>query len=189
VKTAKAFRENQLLVYRQKGLGYFVQYIDNTHEEQPIGESLNFQESLPFIECSPDEERLSLSQHFWPSYETLKSHRPHYSDSRSGNSIEYRALNNLKTAIRNFNEDLGDLLPFARILVKDLRDYRTLPKYTLRRLTTVEISKKKPETITAFKTELNYLQGHLGKNYLDKLQERLGSVESEIIIAIENRKS
>jgi mannitol/fructose-specific phosphotransferase system IIA component len=55
-------------------------------------------------------------------------------------------------------------------------------------LTTVEVSKNKPETITAFKKELNYVRGYVGEDYLEKLRERLDSVESEIIITIENRK-
>jgi superfamily II DNA or RNA helicase len=188
VKTAKVFYKNQLLVYRQKGLGYFVQVIDDTQKDVPVAVLLNLQESLPLIKCNPDENRLSLSKQFWPSYEMLKEHRPRFSDSQSANSIEYKALNNLKAAIRYFKEELGDLLPFARMLVKDLRDYRTLSKFSLRRLANNEVAKKEPQSIQPFKEELEYVKSFLSENYLDELKERLGTVESEIIIAIENQK-
>ncbi len=189
VKTAKSFNKNQLLVYRQKGLGYFVQAVDGTQEDESEADLLSFQESLPFIKCKPDENRLALSKHFWPSYEMLKGHRTRFSDSQSAHSIEYKALNNLKAAIRYFKEELGDLLPFARMLVKDLRDYRTLSKFSLRRLANNEVAKKDLQSIRAFKDELRYVKSFLGENYLDELKERLGAVESEIIIAIENQKA
>lgn len=188
VKTAKAYRENQLLVYRQKGLGFFVQSIENTGEDKLEVQNISFQEAVGHIECSKNENKLPLSENFWPAYEKLKEHRPRYKDSQSGNSIEYKALNNLKAAIRSFKKQLGDLLPFARILVKDLRNYRTLPKYSLRRLANNEIKKDDGDSIEPFKKELDYVRDHLGEDYLDRLEKKMGSVESEIIIAIENIK-
>src|SRR3990172_129114 len=69
VKTAKAFSQNQLLVFRRKGLGLFIQNVDDTTLEKPEVRSPLFEEALPLIECEFDEPRLSLSPYFWKSYE------------------------------------------------------------------------------------------------------------------------
>jgi len=60
--------------------------------------------------------------------------------------------------------------------------------YTLRRLTfknlTPNSSKKDWEK---FFKELNFIKNRFGKDYLDKLLNKIENKEDEIIIAIENR--
>lgn len=187
VKTAKAFSDNQLFVCRKKGLGFFIQAIKSLGNEKTEIQYQSIEDALPNIECSPDEPRQELSDYFWDNYETIKLDRPRFKVSKSPHSIEVKALNNLKTALKFYKQELDDLTEFARMVVKDLRDYRTLPKYSLRRLCSDEIDPKDPTTLDAFKHELRYLRGILGKNYLKGIKKRVGDMESEIIISIENR--
>ena len=187
VKTAKAFDENQLVVFRRKALGFFVQQVADTTVEKMKVFSSTFEESLPLIKCETGEKRLSLSQYFWPAYEAIKSHREFFRSPTSELSIEVKAQNNLKSALRNFKEELSDYLPFIRTLIKDLRDYKTLPKHTLRRLASVDLKKDDRKALEGFIEELNFVKNHLGEDYLDIIEQRLGSMESEIIIAVENQ--
>ena len=188
VKTAKAGEKNQLVVFRRKGLGLFIQCIDEIAMEKPEVFSLMLEDALTMIVCDPDEARLPFSNYFWGSYECIKSHRDVFVVPKSANSIEVKALNNLQSALRNYPEELREWVPFIRTLVKDLRDFRTLPKYTLRRLVSVDLKAGKPERIHKFITELNTLRHYLGEDYLEIIQQRASELKSEVIIAVENRK-
>ena len=53
-------------------------------------------------------------------------------------ALETKAFNNLQNALQNYKEELEELVPFIRTLVEDLRDYKTLPKSTLRRFANVK---------------------------------------------------
>jgi superfamily II DNA or RNA helicase/HKD family nuclease len=182
VKTAKAFSDNQLLVYRRKGLGLFIQSVNDTTQEKPEVYSSLFEETLPLIKCQVDEPRLDLSQHFWRSYEAIKSHREVQHVPKSEATLETKALNNLQTALHNHKGELEDLIPFIRTLIEDLRDYKTLPKSTLRRFASV-----KPNSPN-FRKELEEVRINLGEDYLEIVKKRLGSLKSEVIIAVENQQ-
>jgi len=181
VKTAKVFSQNQLLVFRRKGLGLFIQSIDDTTQEKPEVHSPLFEDSLPLIECGVSEPRLDLSQYFWKSYETIKSHRDVLRIPKSDTSVETKAINNLKSVLHSHREDLEEFLPFIRTLLEDMLDYKTLPKSTLRRF--ANISTTSPE----FKKELQEVRINLGEDYLEIIKKRLGELRSEVIIAIENQ--
>ncbi len=180
VKTAKAFTTNQLLVYRRKGLGLFIQSVDDTTQDKPEVRSPLFEETLPLIECKVDEPRLGLSPHFWKSYEAIKAHREVTFIPKSEAALETKALNHLQDALHNYKDELEELLPFIRTLIEDLRDYKTLSKATLRRFANV-----KPGSAN-FKKELQEVKINLGEDYLEIVKQRLGSLKSEVIIAIEN---
>jgi hypothetical protein len=188
VKTAKTSEKNQLAVFRRKGLGLFIQSVDDTLAEKPEVRSVLMEEGLGMIECSIEEPRLALSKQFWPAYETIKTHREVFRVSRSENSLEVKALSNLQCALNVYKTQLEPLLPFIRTLVKDLRDYRTLPKFTLRRLVGVDLKDAGADKIAEFKNEIEYVRRYLGEDYLDVIQQRMGSVKSEVIIAVENQK-
>ncbi len=187
VKTAKAANENQLVVFRRKGLGFFIQGIEDTQADILTVSSLLFEDTLRWVSCPPDEKRLTISQRFWPAYQTIKTHREVIRVPKSDNSLEVKAQNNLQSALRFYKEELGDDLPFVRTLIRDLREYKTLPKFTLRRLTSVNLGPDDPGAIKEFKEELILLRGHLGDDYLDIIEQRLGSLKNEIIIAVENQ--
>jgi len=189
VKTAKAFSGSQLLVFRRKGLGLFIQSMDDTTQEKPEVRSLLLEEALASIECPENEPRLSLSAHFWSAYEAIKAYREVVRIPKSENSLEFKAQNNLQTALYSFKEELEPYLPFMRTLVLDLREFKTLPKFTLRRLASVELKKDNAKSLENFKSELDFVRIYLGDDYLEVIQHRLGSLKSEVIIAIENQLS
>ncbi len=186
VKTAKAFGENRLIVFKRKGLGLFIQGISDTTRDKPEVEPLLFEEALPFFECSGDEPRLQLSKRFWPCYELIKTNMEIFKTPKSEISLEVKVQNNLQSALRFYKRELEPYLPFIRILIQDLREYRTLSKYTLRRLANRDLKPNDGKALQAFIKELQVVRGHLGEDYLEIVQQRLGSMKSEIIIAIEN---
>jgi superfamily II DNA/RNA helicase len=181
VKTAKAFSKNQLLVFRRKGLGLFIQSVDDTTLEKPEVKSPLFEETLPLIECTIDEPRLSLSPYFWKTYEAIKNHRDVVRTPKSDTSVETKAFNNLQNALHNFKDELDEFIPFIRVLIEDLRDYKTLPKSTLRRFANIS------PVSAEFRKELREVRINLGDDYLEIIKKRLGEMKSEVIIAIENQ--
>jgi SNF2 family DNA or RNA helicase len=187
VKTAKAHANNQLLVFRRKGLGLFIQSVDDTSQEKPGIHSLVFEESLPFIECTVEEPRLELSGDFWKSYDAIKAHRDVIPVSKSEAALETKAFNNLQTAVNNYREEFADLLPFIRTLVEDVRGYKTLAKSTLRRFAGIKLESSNPKSIADFRSEIQSVRINLGDDYLEIVKKRLGTLKSEMIIAVENQ--
>lgn len=182
VKTAKAFSQNQLLVFRRKGLGLFIQSVNDTTQEKLEVRSPLFEEALPLIECGIVEPRLSLSPHFWKSYEAIKSHRDVLRTPKSDSSVETKSFTTLQNALHNFKDELEEFIPFIRTLIEDIRDYKTLPKSTLRRFANIS-----PDS-AEFRKELQEVKINLGEDYLEIIKKRLGELRSEVIIAIENQQ-
>ena len=189
VKTAKAHTANHLIVFRRKGLGLFIQQVDDTSQEKPEVRSPLFEETLPLIECTFDEPRLGLSPRFWNSYEAIKAYREVQLVPKNESALETKAYNNLQTALFTFKEDFEEYLPFIRVLIEDLRDYKTLAKSTLRRFAGIKLDASKPKSISDFKNELNAVKINLGEDYLKVIKKRLGSLKTEVIIAIENQQN
>lgn len=182
VKTAKAYTENQLLVFRRKGLGLFIQMIDGTTREKFEVISPLFEDTLPLIQCGFNESQLKLSGNFWNAYEAIKAHRDVLVMPKSEAAVETKAFKNLQNALHNFKDTLDEFLPFIRTLIEDIRDYKTLPKSTLRRFANLSPSSAN------FKKELQEVRTNLGDEYLEIIKKRLGILRSEVIIAIENRQ-
>ncbi len=187
VKSAKEFTENQLIVFRRKGLGFFIQGIEGTKAEDAETRSYILADALPLIRCSPETPRLELSKDFWSKYNKIKKYKEKFKDSMTATSVEYKALNNLKSAVQHYKSELDVYLPFIYTLIKDLKDYKTLPKFTLRRLAAFDLKPDSPTDLKIIVKELKFLAGYLGKDYLDIIEERLGSMKTRIIIAIENQ--
>ncbi len=187
VKTAKAYAENRLLVFRRKGLGLFIQSVGDTAQEKMDVRPLLFEDALSCIECEVDEPRLDLSQRFWRAYEAIKAHREVAFIPKSEAALETKAHNNLQNALHHFKDEFEEYLPFIRTLIEDLREYKTLAKSTLRRFAGIKLDRTKPKTLSDFKAELDAVKINLGEDYLEVVKKRLGSMKSEVIIAIENR--
>lgn len=188
LKTAKAGQKDELLVFRRKGLQLFV-HARPYSDEVPSVRALTLEEALDHINCSIDTPRKPLSGRFWEAYKEIKDHREQMPMPHSEISLWTKAENNLRSALERHANDLQDYLPFIRTLIRDLREFQTLPKYTLRRLTLVEmtgdVSVKKLER---FKEELEFLRRVLGEDYLERIERRAKELRSEIIIAIENQR-
>jgi len=180
VKTAKASDRNQLLVFRRKGLGLFIQSVEDTTQAKPEIHTPLLEDALRAIACPVDEPRLPLGPRFWPCYEAIKTYREP-SMPKSEASLETRALLVLQSALRNPSDDLLEYLPFLRTLIEDLRDYKTLPKSTLRRFADLNPASQE------FRAELEATRRYLGENYLEVIKHRAQGMKSEVIIAVENR--
>ncbi|MDQ7029466.1 MAG: helicase-related protein [Ardenticatenia bacterium] len=187
VKTAKAGEQDELLVFRRKGLQLFIHAVPDTRAEKPEVRSLTLEEALPHIRCAPETSRLALSPRFWPAYEAIKRHREHTPMPTSEQSLLVRAENNLRSALAHHSAELDEYVPFIRTLLRDLKEFQTLPKYTLRRLALVDMdARASKEDLTRFQRELAALRRALGEDYLERIERRVREFRTEIIIAVEN---
>lgn len=187
VKTSKTFASNELTVIRRKGLGLFVQHIHDTMQENADIEALLFEEALKYLQCEFSEPKLPASENFWSCYEKIKSHQETFALRNVDTSIEIKALNNLHSALKYFHAELDEYVPFIRTLIKDIKEYRTLSKYSLRRIASVDLIPDKNTDVKRFCKEIDYLCNYLGESYLEEVEIKLGSTKSEVIIAYENR--
>jgi hypothetical protein len=189
VKTAKASCQNQVLVFRRKGLQLFVHSVPDTVAETLEVQPLLFEQALEDIRCLPTTPRQSLSPRFWPAYERVKAFREEILLPRSEQSLMAKAENNLRSALVYNAADLEDLAPFIRTLLRDIKEFQTLPKYTLRRLTVTEMNGSVSRAgLKRFREELEQLRRFLGEDYLERIEQRVKDFRSEIIIAVENIK-
>lgn len=182
IKTAKKFSENELLVFFKKGRLY-IHGIKQDKDNQVY--QTTFEEVFDKIICDKDEPRIILSGNFWETYEKVKNHKESRYVPVSEQSIEQKALNNLKTFISKPWEELIPHLDFLRILREDILDYGTLSDYTMRRIANLEGGNKTGQNKSVL--EIITIKHDLGQDYLMKEKERQKDLLKEIIIAIENR--
>ncbi len=186
VKTSKKFNESNINVLRKKGLSLFAQQA-KTDENSNV-ESLTFENFLKYVECEYDTKRLPMSANFWPVYESIKAHKEKVRSNMNELAIESRAHDNLKVALKVIDASEEENINFIKILIKDIRYYYTMPKYTLRRLAFDNLlpnsSKGKWKQ---FFEELDYIKNRYGIDYLDTILEKVKDKKEEVIIAVENR--
>ena len=185
IKVAKKFNENELLVFLKKGRLYIygIKYDGNKNNQVY---QATFEEVFDKIACGKDEKSITLSDSFWELYEKVKKFKEYRSTPISEQSIEQKALNNLKTFINKPWDNILPHLDFLRALREDILDYGTLPDFTLRRVANLESvnESKQKKTIS----EIVFLKRELGEDYLQKEKDRHKDLSKEIIIAIENQK-
>jgi len=186
IKVAKQYDDNELLIFMKKGRMYIkgLSYSDDGKSE--IYES-TLDEIYDRISCDKHEKALPLSSRFWGSYEKVCKRKEQRSGPLTEQSLEQRALNNLKSFISKPWEELLPHLDFIRTLREDIIDYGTLSDFTLRRISNMEFSNKNSHSKTV--KEIETIKKELGEDYLLKEKERQQDLSSEIIIAIENQKS
>jgi len=184
VKSAKKHDQNNLIVFIRKGLGFFIRGII---EENNKVEDLIFEDAYKHIECSINEKILTLSNNFWDNYEEIKHYKEPFHSVTSEQSIERKATNNLKYILNNCSDELVKHLPFLRILLEDILEYKTLSIYTLRKIANLKITRTEKDLNNTI-AEIKKLKKYLGEDYLDKIKIKLGELTSEVIIAIENIK-
>ncbi|MEK7079309.1 MAG: helicase-related protein, partial [Patescibacteria group bacterium] len=174
VKVSKNSKENELLVFFKKGRLYIhgIAY-ENGVDSMPY--QVTFEEVFYKIVCDKDEAKLDLSNDFWRYYEQVKSYKEYQSGPVSDQSLEQKALFNIKTLTANPWQEVLPHLDFVRTLREDIVDFGTLSDYTLRRIANMETVKdvgkiKSVEEITALKREL-------GEDYLQKEKDRQKDIE------------
>lgn len=186
IKVAKKYSENELLVFIKKGRLY-VHSVKYSEDGKDQVFSITFEEVFNSIICDKEEKPLKFSDRAWDAYETVKNFKEYRTSPVSEQSLEQRAIINLKFLINTVQQDaIMAHKDFLRILLEDVIDYGTLSDYTLRRISNLESSddekiKTSIKEIMAIRKELG------GENYLQKEKDRQKNLSKEIIIAIENQ--
>ena len=186
IKTAKGFDSYNLVVFRRKALGLFIQKSVVDKNENINVEGLLVDDAIRYIRCGSDEKRLNLSKKFWQHYEKIKEHKDKFPVAKNEISLEVKAMNNLQSALKHYMSELEKYLPFIRDLIKDLRNYHTIPKYSVRRIANLELKPEKSKELKKFIKELELLISNLGTDYLEIVEKRVKDNRDEIIIAVEN---
>ena len=186
IKTAKSFDSYNLVVFRRKALGLFIQKSVVDKDANIDVQDVLVDNAIELIRCSYDEERLDLSGDFWKHYEKIREHKLKFHTAKNEISLEVKAMNNLQSALKNYMSDLEEYLPFIRDLIKDLRYYHTIPKYSVRRIANLELKAEKPKELKKFIREIKLLIHNLGNDYLEIVEKRVKDNRDEIIIAVEN---
>jgi len=182
VKVAKQSNKDELIVFIKKRKLY-IQKIDYDSQSKP--QPVILEEVIDRIRCSKEEKSLELSNNFWDKYEVVKEIREERLPTPE-QSLEQKALNNIKTLLNLDNENITQFKDFLRTLREDIIDYGTLSDYTLRRIANLKSSENE---INKTIDELKKLKEELGgDDYLLKEKEKLKTLHKEIIIAIENQK-
>ena len=184
VKVAKGNDEYLLSVFIKKGLGF---YVRTTESGEQVDEP-PFELAYPKIECGKDEPQKRLSDSFWNNYIKVKEFKLQAKQVPGAVSLENRARNNLDTLLNNPPAGFDRHLSFARMLFEDIIDYKTLPDFTLRRIANLSTVTPEEKDISKILAEFDKLKSDLGADYLDKIKQKLGSMQSEVIVAIENVK-
>ncbi len=186
IKTAKKFGHYNLVVFRRKALGLFIQNSVNDAQGNAVVEDLLIDNALKLIECGRDEKKLTLSGDFWRHYEKIKEHRQKFHTAKNEVSLDIKAMNNLQTALKLYKQELEKYLPFIRDLIKNLRSYHTISKTSLRRITNIDLNYDKPKELSRFVKEIEWLINNLGPDYLRIVERKVRDNKDEIIIAVEN---
>jgi hypothetical protein len=186
IKTAKRFGHYNLVVFRRKALGLFIQKSINDEQGNAVVEDLLIDNALKLIECGHSEQKLNLSNDFWRHYEEIKEHKQKFHTAKNEVSLEIKAMNNLQSALKLYKQELERYLPFIRDLIKDLRSYHTISKYSLRRIANIDLNPDNPKELSRFIKEIDWLMNNLGPDYLEIIKRKVRDNKDEIIIAVEN---
>jgi len=183
IKVAKKYSEYVLTVFIKKGQGLFIRKISSDDKEP---QEMLFEGALPLIRCGKDEKALRLSDKFWDNYSIIKDLREKASIPSSELSLEKKAYNNIKTLLADKTGNYREFERFLLNLIEDIEDYKTLSDYTLRRITSLDTTTRDEEKIAEIKEELASLRQGLGEDYLNRVKQRVGRLDKEVIIAVEN---
>jgi len=183
VKVAKKYKQYSLTVFIKKGMGLFIRGISGNNQEPA---ELLFEEALPLIKCVKEEKTLPLSAIFWDIYTQIKDLKEKASIPSSVLSVEKKAFYNAKAILADKTDVYHEFHQLLANLVEDIVDYKTLSDYTLRRIALLDANTKDEKKIVANKAELASLQNDLGFDYLAKIKQKVGQLDKEVIVAIEN---
>lgn len=182
VKTAKVFNEDMVLVLRKKGRALFSFFGRKINDEIETKEGI-LEDLLNYSECDYNEIRKGLTKNFWDIYKNIDKNKRIYKNKNSTEkSLETQALNSLKSILKDKTDLNQEIKDFIDTLLRDIKDYKTLPKYTLRKLCLN--GKDSREVIE----NIEELMKSIGNDYLKKIDSR-NNIENDIVIAIQNIKT
>ncbi len=185
IKTAKNYPENELFVFIKKGLGFFVRGAVKDGDEV---KDYPLEEAILHIECQKDEKKQMLSSNFWRRYQFIKEKKEEAVIYKE-NSTEKKALNNLKAIEQFLPEDFEPYRPLVTALLEDIQEFRTLPDYTLSVISQLKLDFKNEKSLKLLQKTLEKIDKELGEDYIESVKIASENINSEIIIAIENRKN
>ncbi len=180
IKVAREGDEDELFVVIKKGRLFI--------HHRPYGEDTGvevktLEDIIDKVRAESGEPALPLSPCFWDAYEEVKAYQEKGRLRLTEQSIQQKAINNLKGILKACPPELIPHLDFLRTLLEDILDYGTLSEYTLRRIANIDVNQS-----DRMLKEVKRLKKELGEDYLYREKERLKTLVKEIIIAIENRK-
>lgn len=177
VKTAKSADNEWLTVFTLKGRDIFAQSRPAPYEAP---EEISIEEAIELIRCSYETPRIPFSESFWADYASVRDFRKKHKARPKQNSVDAKALNVVNAFLKV--PDMSPLHNFLKTLREDMTEYKTLPTNTLRRIakigTRIETAKKK----------FSQIRAELGSDYLQQLKARIGALDEEVIIAVENQQ-
>ena len=186
VKTGKAFPENQVCVLRRKGLSLFTHIAHTQNENKEITE-ITFEEMIELVKCEYETPYVALTKNFWPLYNDIKEYKTTTKKGFAPKSLEAKAHENLKCALKILDAKNDDLMSFIKVLITDLEKYKTLSDRTLGRIGRNVLSvSASPLQQKIFVDEVSLIKNSLGADYLDRILKRIEHQKNEIVIAVEN---
>lgn len=186
-KTAKLYTEVNTVVLRKKGMALF-SIVSKNINGKAIIEEKTFPELIQFAKCPPEEERQNLTKEFWTAYELIKVFKPKNASGNSDLSLDTKSLISLRDLAKVKRDDIDlELISFINTLVTDIKKYKTLSKFTLRKLTLSD--NKNIEPYGELINNIKELRKKLGVDYLDIILKRADGIENDVIIAIQNKIS
>lgn len=183
VKVAKHYKEYGLTVFIRKGLGLFIRRISLNGNEPT---EILIEDALPLIKCGKDEQALPLSNKFWSYYPKIKELKEKTGVPASELSVEKKAFNVVKSLLADKTDTYRAFHSLLANLYEDILDYKTLSDFTLRRIANLDLKGCDERKVATNKEELTSLQNELGFDYLNHIKQKVGMLEKEVIVAIEN---
>jgi hypothetical protein len=102
-------------------------------------------------------------------------------------SLEAKAYENLKCAIKLLDTNNDALMSFIKVLITDIEKYKTLADRTLGKIARLELTtKSSDQTKKLFTDEILRIRTNLGADYLDRILKRIEHQKNEVVIAVEN---
>ena len=186
IKSGKAFTDDQVCVLRRKGLSLFTHIVETKAEKQVVKE-ITFEEMLALVKCEYETPYQPLSPHFWSAYNEVKNFRTANKKGFAPKSLEAKAHENLKCALRILDAKNDGLMSFIKMLITDIEKYKTLSDRTLGRLGRNALTTKATDAQKKiFSDEVCLIKNSLGADYLDRILKRIEHQKNEIVIAVEN---
>ena len=190
VKSGKQYVDNQVCVLRRKGLSLFTHFIPDTNAAKLEVKELTFDELLDLVVCEYDTPYFPISPKFWPAYTEVKDFKSTTKKGFAPKSLEAKAHENLKCALRVLDTNNDALMSFVKVLITDIEKYKTLSDRTLGRFGRNKLSIKSTESDkNTFTSEVLCIRNSLGADYLDRILKRIEHQKNEVVIAVENLKN
>ncbi len=186
VKTGKPFAKNQVCVLRRKGLTLFTHQA-TTGNDVPEVSDITLDELLSYVTCEHHTPVLPISPGFWPAYNQIKEIKQLHKKGLKPKSLEAKAHENLKCALKVLNHNNDSLMDFLKMLIEDIEKYKTLSDRTLGRLARNPLTTKSTDVQKKnFTDVVLWIRNSLGADYLPRILKRVEHQKEEIVIAVEN---